>query len=394
MGSGYYDRSGMVTTYVVIPIIGDDVPVGYLITLSLLGVCALAALTRPRRMSRKRYALAVAINELPHWAALGLLLATALAWSEGDLDGVPGVILLGCAAALLVALGELARRGLLAERAVAAVVRAHGAEPRARRRLRPWLFPFPWRPRSVTRVGPIRYGDHRRQRLDVYRRKDVGEAGPVLVYLHGGGYFSGSNRREGKGLLHHLTARGWVCLSATYRLRPSADFTDHLDDARAALRWAHDHAAEYGGDPSTLVMAGSSAGAHLASLCALTQDRDDPHRPPVDAAVCLYGYYGRYYGRGVDESPVSTPLALDPGDAPAFFIAHGDHDSYAPVEDARALRRHLEAGSPRPTWYVEPPGAQHGFDALLSWRTAAVIDGVDAFLARSVLPRPRGLRSS
>ena len=357
-------------------------PIGYLITLFLLGVCALAALWRPRRMSRKQYFLAVAINELSHVAAVWLVLVNLLAWSEGDLDGWRGAVLVPLSAVLMIGLVELTRRALRAGPAVDAVVREHGGRPvRSRSRLlRPLLFPIPWRPRSVTRIGPLSYGEHRRQRLDVHRPKDTSVRGPVLVYFHGGGYFSGSNRREGRALLHHLAAQGWVCISATYRVRPSADFTDHLADARAVLRWAHKRADVHGGDPRTLVMAGSSAGAHLTSLCALTQEPSDPDRPRVDAAVCLYGWYGRYYGRGPDESPVSTPLALDTSNAPPFLIAHGDHDSWAPVEDARALHDHLTAGSPRATWYVELPGAQHGFDALYSWRIAAVIDGVDAFL--------------
>ena len=358
---------------------------GYLTPLLLVGVCCLAALIRPRRVSRKRYAVTVAINEIPHVAALLLIVATALAWSEGDLASADGLALALIAGLVLLGLAVLTWRGVRAGSAVDAVVRGHGAQLRrhpVRRLLRPLLFPFPWRPRSVTRIGPLRYGRHRRQRLDVYQPQVPDARRPVLVYLHGGGYFSGGNRHEGRALLHHLAARGWVCISASYRIRPEADFTDHLHDARAVLRWTHDHPEVHGGDPRTLVMAGSSAGAHLTALCALTQDPSRLDRPRVDAAVCLYGYYQRYYGRGPDESPVSTPLALDPGHAPPFFIAHGDHDCYVPVEDARDLHRHLAPGSPSDVWYVELPAAQHGFDALYSWRIAAVIDGIDAFLDR------------
>lgn len=369
-------------------------PIGYLAPLLLLGACTLVALLRPRRMNRKRYLLTMAICEIPHLAALLLVLATVLTWREGDLSGAVGLLIAAIAGIVFLGLAELTWRGLRAGPAVDAVAREHGAEPRRRpaRLLRPLLFPFPWRPRSVARVGSLRYGDHRRQRLDVYRSKDQGGRAPVFVYFHGGGYFSGSNRHEGRALLHHLASRGWVCISATYRLRPEADFADHLDDARAVLRWAHEHPEVHGGDPDTLVMAGSSAGAHLTALCALTQDRTRAGRPRVDAAVCLYGYYQRYYGRGPDESPVSTPLALDPTGAPPVFIAHGDHDSYVPVEDARALHRHLAPGSRSDTWCVELPGAQHGFDALYSWRLAAVIDGIDAFLGSVCddLPRRTG----
>lgn len=358
-------------------------PIGYLVTVLLIGICALAALTRPRRMSRGRYLLTVAINEIPHVAALLLVLSTVLAWSQGDLTGPVGLLLASAAGLVLLGLAVLTWRGVRAGPVVDVVVLQHGARLHrhpARRLLRPLFLPFARRPGSVARTGPLRYGDHRRQRLDIYRTKDPTTPGPVFVYFHGGGYFSGGNRREGRALLHDLAARGWVCISADYRLRPEAGFAEHLDDARSVLRWTHDNAEAHGGDPGRLVMGGSSAGAHLTSLCALTQDDARPDRPRVDAAVCLYGYYGRYYGRGPDESPVSTPLALDVAEAPPFFVTHGDHDSYTSVEDARRLHRRLADGSRSDVWYVELPGAQHGFDALVSWRIAAVVEGVRAFL--------------
>ncbi|MFD0556896.1 acetyl esterase/lipase [Stackebrandtia endophytica] len=369
-------------------------PVGYLITLALVGVCTLIALIRMRRWGRLAYALTMVVNEVPHLVAVILLIApTALAWSEGDLDGPSGPVLLAIAFLVLIGLAELLRRNLIAHSAVVTAVRAHGAEPRQRRwsRLRPVVFPFTRRPRQITRINDVSYGGHRRQRLDVLRHRDPARRGPVFVYFHGGGYYSGSKRHESRALLQHLTARGWVCISATYRLRPEAGFTDHLDDARAVLRWVHDNASVHGGDTDTVVMAGSSAGAHLTALCALTQDSADPDLPRVDAAVCLYAYYGRYYGRDENETPISTPLALDVASAPPFFIAHGDHDSWVPVEDARQLNRRLAEHSPHQPWYVEFPGAQHGFDALRSWRMEAVIDGVDAFLEHSGLnDRNRG----
>ncbi len=360
-------------------------PLGFVVPIALLGLLCVAALARPRRVGRERYLLTMAVTEIPQAAALLVILSTVFTWLEGDLDGVSGIVSASIAGLVLIALLALLGRGLRAGPAVDAVVRDHGGRSQrhfVRRLLRPLLFPFPWRPRSVKRIGPLRYGEHRRQRLDVYRSNDPGQRGAVLVYFHGGGYSSGSNRHEGRALLHHLAARGWVCISATYRLRPEAGFTDHLDDARAVLHWVHDHAEVHRGDPRTVVAAGSSAGAHLTALCALSQDDSRQDRPRVDAAVCLYGYYQRYYGRGPDESPASTPLALDPAQAPPFFIAHGDHDSFVLVDDARALHRHLASGSPNETWYAELPGAQHGFDVFLSWRLAALVDGIDAFVDR------------
>lgn len=365
-------------------------PVGYLFSLALVGALTLLALIRIR--GRLVYFVTLGVTEIPHFAALFLLIApTALAWTQGDLDSPAGLVLMAVAVVELIGLAELVRRNLLARPTVEAVVSAHGARIRHHRwsRLRPVFFPFPWRPRrQVIRIDDVAYGAHRRQRLDILRRGDGGASGPVFVYFHGGGYFSGSKRHEARALLHHLAARGWVCVSATYRLRPEAGFTDHLADARAVLRWVHDNAAAHGGDTDTVVMAGSSAGAHLTALCALTQDPSDPDRPRVDAAVSLYAYYGRYYGRDENESPISTAMALDATNAPPFFIAHGDHDSWVPVEEARALRRHLAEQSSHEPWYVELPGAQHGFDALRSWRIEAVVEGIDSFLEHSGIDVP------
>jgi acetyl esterase/lipase len=166
-------------------------------------------------------------------------------------------------------------------------------------------------------------------------------------------------------------------------LRPGAGFEDHLADARAALAWARVHAEEYAGDPSRLVVAGSSAGAHLAALCALTATAQEP----VAAAVGLYGYYGRYYGRPDDKPVASTPFALDAAAAPPFLLAHGERDNYTPADAARALAQKLRAESSGPVVHVELPGGQHGFDLLHSWRLAAVISACEAFLAEVASPR-------
>ena len=182
---------------------------------------------------------------------------------------------------------ESLRRALLARRVMNDMLRQHGRGPQRRRTwwLRPLLFPFPWRPRSVMRTGPIFYGTDSRQRLDVYRPRNARVPGPVLVYFHGGGYSSGGNRREARTLLYHLAAQGWTCISAAYRLRPRFGFEEHLADARAALTWAHDHADVHGGNTDTVVMAGSSAGGHLTALCALTQHEPMRRSPSTPITV-------------------------------------------------------------------------------------------------------------
>ena len=242
---------------------------------------------------------------------------------------------------------------------------------------------------TCERIPNIRYGDAgRRNLLDIYRRRDAPQNGPVLIYFHGGGYTSGAKNREARPLLYRLASQGWVCISANYRLRPQTSFPGHQIDAKKVIAWAREHAAEYGADPSRLFVAGSSAGSNLAALCALTPN--DPVFQPgfesadtsVTAAICLYGYYGHYFGEAPDEapSPHQPQGYLHPG-APPFLIAHGTKDALATVEGARNFVDRLRRVSDSTVVYAELPGGQHAFDVFHSPRFEAVVDGVEAFAA-------------
>jgi acetyl esterase/lipase len=354
-----------------------------------------------------RFLLTMVVNEVPHLALLVLLASTAAAILDEDLlDSPAGWVVAGIVTLASVGLVVLAARSVRARGHVRrALVDGLGGQVEAARAAsstraaayRPWwwvlLTPLPLRGLRVRRVGNLAYGPERRQRLDVYTRRGRTAPGPTLVYLHGGGYFTGSKRREARALWHALARQGWTVISASYRLRPRADFTDHLLDAKSVLAWARTQGREHGVGDGPLMMAGSSAGGHLTALCALTANQ--PHLQPgfedvdtsVDAAVCLCAYLGRYYGRGPDEQPASTPLAYDPAAAPPFLIVHGTADSYVPVEGARAMVDHLRSGSTRPVVYVELPAAQHSFDLLRSLRFQPVVEAVQTF-ARAVLPQP------
>jgi acetyl esterase/lipase len=252
------------------------------------------------------------------------------------------------------------------------------------------VLPFSRRPGAVERIGGIAYGEHPQQVLDVYRLRGTAEAAPVMIFLHAGGYFTGSRRREGRALLYRMALRGWVCVSADYRLMPEATWPDHLVDAKRVIAWVRGEGTRRGIHPTAVTVVGSSAGAHMAALCAVLPDR--PALQPgfesadtsIDAAVCLYGYYGRYYGLGPDPQLPSSPFDVDAADAPPCMVVHGDHDGYAPVAPARAFVRHLRDSSPAPVVYAELPSGEHGFDTFASARGAAVVDGAELFLTEAV----------
>lgn len=386
-------------------------PYGYLFSTLLLALGTLAALApAPRRrpvVGAASFVLGLVVNELPFLALTLLAASTALVFGQGDVESAGAWAVVGIAALTVPGLVVVARRALGAPRIVRAAVAAALGDAAAERvgRRTPWasilLRPLWVHRLDVRRARNLAYGDAgRRNRLDVYRPRAprTGEPAPVVVYLHGGGYFSGHKNCEGRLLLYRLAARGHVCVSANYRLRPHADFADHLADLEGVLAWVRAHIAEHGGDPDRVILAGSSAGAHLAAVTALSPAPDRPlpearrplpearRRPLAEAprplaAICLYGYYGYYYGMAPDELPVSSPLGYAADAAPPVFVAHGDRDTLVSVTAAREFVAHLRATSPNPVVYAELPGAQHSFDLYRSVRHEAVIDGVEAFVA-------------
>jgi len=259
-----------------------------------------------------------------------------------------------------------------------------------RRRGRPLarvLFgPFLVRRRDVERVADVRYGDAAgaANLLDLYRHRSHPSGGPTLIHLHGGAFVGGRKDREARPLIYRLASQGWLCISANYRLSPAARFPDHLVDVKKVLAWVREHGHEYGADPGVVIVAGSSAGGHLASLAALTpgypefQPGFERADTSVSAAISLYGYYGPL---ATDEGPPSSPLAYVGPDAPPFFVAHGDQDTLVSVENARPFVELLQSVSSDPVVYVELPGAQHSFDVFHSLRFEAVVDGIEAFAA-------------
>jgi len=103
-----------------------------------------------------------------------------------------------------------------------------------------------------------------KQTLDVYSPAK-GKGYPVLVWIHGGGWQSG-DKKEVDAKPQAFADRGFVLVSVNYRLLYKVKIEQMAGDVAKAIRWVHDHAKDYGGDPDRLIVAGHSAGAQLAAL--------------------------------------------------------------------------------------------------------------------------------
>jgi acetyl esterase/lipase len=380
------------------------VPYGALIGTLIFGALVLLTLIAPRRprpLAGLAYRVSSVYNEAPFPFIYLLAIFTAGPLIVGGVESAGEWLVLGLTVLVILGFLVIAWRGArerpIVERALD-VGLGVGWPDHARPdlvegiRKRPplariLLMPFVFRPPKVKRVSNLSYGDAGRfNLLDLYRRRDRPDNAPVLIYFHGGGFYGGHKSFEGRALLFRLASQGWVTISANYRLRPRANFSDHLIDVKKVIAWVREHGHEYGADPSTLLLSGGSAGGHLSAIAALTQN--EPRYQPgfesadtsVTAVASLYGWYGGYYDMGGPTSEMGV-LGHSPAEAPPFFIAHGTEDTLAAIETARRFASHLRDNSPNPVVFAELPHGQHAFDLFHSFRFSAVVDGIEGFAA-------------
>lgn len=103
----------------------------------------------------------------------------------------------------------------------------------------------------------------------------VAPSGLALVYIHGSAWSLLDKDVGTRPFFRHLAAQGHMVMDVAYRLHPETDMLGMAHDVKRAIAWMKAHGPEYGVNPERIVVAGGSAGAHLALLTAYT--------PRVDA---------------------------------------------------------------------------------------------------------------
>jgi len=105
-------------------------------------------------------------------------------------------------------------------------------------------------------------------KLDVYRPSNASGPTPVLMFMHGGGWTSGSKTSSLFAFLPFLEM-GWAVVNVEYRLADVAPAPAAVEDCRCALRWIYQNAKQYKFDLDNIVTTGQSAGGHLALTTAM-----------------------------------------------------------------------------------------------------------------------------
>ncbi len=232
--------------------------------------------------------------------------------------------------------------------------------------------------------------------LDIHAPDEIGPW-PVVVTIHGGGWFIGD--REGMGgLADGLASRKSVVFNATYRtLSLGGTFPGMVDDVACAVQFARTAASEFTTTPEAVTIVGHSAGAHLASLVAYAPGVFGQNCPegPAGTADALVGLAGPYdisqlgglltpmFGVPIDDDPelwaTGNPFSWIPEspDIPTLLL-HGDADRVAPIEFSEELAAALESAGREVT--LETLGGRSHFDAnsprVVGDRIAAFVNGL------------------
>jgi acetyl esterase/lipase len=281
----------------------------------------------------------------------------------------------------------------------------------------------PFHPRDMQLIRNVPYGPLARHRLDVWRLSTTPKDAPVIFYVHGGAWTFGDKREQGRPMLHEFVRRGWIAVACNYRLAPRNVWPAQIEDVTRTLGWIKKYIATYGGDPTRVVVAGGSAGGHLAALLALSGE--DPTWRPQDVvgvsdwrvrgAIPLYGVlemtgnetHWRGLGRGLrillEQRVVMKPFSEDPAlyesmspyhriheNAPPFLVVQGANDTLVDVQVARDFVEKFRRVALSRIYYVELPFTQHAFDVSASPRTSAVVRAAVVF-AESVAQRAPAL---
>lgn len=235
---------------------------------------------------------------------------------------------------------------------------------------------------------------YRMLRLDLHLPRDATSPVPVVVYASGGAWLLVMKHH---GPWTFLPARGYAVAVVEYRVSGEAQYPAPLHDLKGAVRWLRANASAYGLDPDRIAAWGSSAGAYLLSMLAVTNGRPDfegdvgGNLEHSSSVRCVIDHYGasdlaamaedtnaipgvmESFGTATspetkllgfrpqdrpEEAARANPITFVSGDTVPFLIMHGDADTRLGIGQSHRLHRALEGAAVDATLHVIP-GANH-----------------------------------
>lgn len=186
------------------------------------------------------------------------------------------------------------------------------------------------------------------------KQPSEGQRPGIVMFICGG--WGGFSPDKAIAPALYFAARGAVCFVTQVRVKPVHNTTpaECLIDAKSAVRWVREHAAQYGVDPQKIVCSGGSASGHVSACTALIDDFNDSAdnlkisaRPNAVAIFCpvlvVYHTQARIqrFG-GKERARALSPILHVRPDAPPFLIQHGANDDVVAPEEATLFQNEMK----------------------------------------------------
>jgi acetyl esterase/lipase len=212
----------------------------------------------------------------------------------------------------------------------------------------------------------------------------------LIVWVHGGAWRSGSKTDMP---LHGLVDEGYAIASVDYRLSTEAKFPAQIHDIKAAIRFLRKHCTDWNVGAERIVVAGNSAGGHLAALVGVsnanaelegTVGNDLAESSAVQGIISFYGasnlttilsqstphgldvrvpalelFLGGQPGNLPTQARLASPVFHVDRDDPPLLLFHGDQDPQMPINQSHELCGAYERAR-IPVQFHVVHGAGHG----------------------------------
>ncbi len=189
----------------------------------------------------------------------------------------------------------------------------------------------------------IAYADGARHGMDLYVPDALVGPAPVVLFFYGGAFMAG-RKSEYRIVGEALASKGIVVAVPDYRILPQARFPDFLEDGASAFAALKKIAAQYGGDPARIFVAGHSAGAYIAVMLGADPRWLGANMSSLRGVLGIASSYGSSGVGGAANAVFAgrTPSEFQPvqridGKRPPMMFASGGKDTVASIEAARAL---------------------------------------------------------
>ncbi|GAB3914625.1 alpha/beta hydrolase [Larkinella knui] len=257
----------------------------------------------------------------------------------------------------------------------------------------------------------------KKHQLDIYLPAKTGPSTPLVVWVHGGAWMLNDKYADMgymKNTIRAILEKGYAFASIDYRYSTTAPFPAQIQDCNQALTFLYRNAEKYNYDKNRIALIGFSAGGHLASLLALSNNNPVPDfyadRKPapfrIKTVIDFYGpadllamiprtgslsdsirdpeshLLGATPLHRPDLAKIASPVTYIDKNDPQFLIIHGQKDESVPPAQSILLSSWLTLAKVKNRVIIVPNAPHYGSMFDSDYNRKAIFEWLETYLQR------------